>query len=83
MRDRRPLETREELFPVIRVGPLRHGCGLDVLPRLATHDLPEVRRPGGRLREEVEVERAITNAYEWAYSAYYHTAVVLGGELVR
>jgi len=53
-----------------------HGMTMEPL-------LDALRIPFSVVREEVEVERAITNAYEWAYSAYYHTAVVLGGELVR
>ena len=30
-----------------------------------------------------EVEQAVVDAYETAYSSYYHAAVVLGGGLVR
>jgi len=33
---------------------------------------------GGR-----QIERAIADAYAWSYGSYYHSAVALGGELVR
>ena len=33
--------------------------------------------------QEDQIERAIVDAYSWAYAAYYHSAVVLGGEVVR
>ena len=33
--------------------------------------------------EEDEIERAIKDVYTWSYAAYYHSAVVLGGEVVR
>jgi sulfopyruvate decarboxylase subunit alpha len=33
--------------------------------------------------QEDQIERAIGDAYSWSYSAYYHSAVVLGGGVVR
>jgi sulfopyruvate decarboxylase subunit alpha len=35
------------------------------------------------VREEDAIERAITDAYSWSYAAYYHSAIALGGEIVR
>jgi sulfopyruvate decarboxylase subunit alpha len=33
--------------------------------------------------QEEQIERAIGEAYSWSYSSYYHSAVVLGGGVVR
>jgi sulfopyruvate decarboxylase subunit alpha len=35
------------------------------------------------VREEEAIERAIADAYNWSYAAYYHSAIALGGEVVR
>ena len=35
------------------------------------------------VRQEEAIERAIVDAFSWSYAAYYHAAVVLGGEVVR
>jgi sulfopyruvate decarboxylase subunit alpha len=45
--------------------------------------LDALRTPYRVIRDTGEVERAITDAYDWSYAAYQHSAVVLGGELVR
>ena len=45
--------------------------------------LDALRTPYRIVREEAAIEQAIVDAYEWSYSAYYHSAVVLGGEVVR
>ena len=45
--------------------------------------LQALRTPYRIVREEAGIEQAIVDAYEWSYSAYYHSAVVLGGGIVR
>ena len=45
--------------------------------------LDALRVPYRVVREEEKIERAITDAYDWSYASYHHSAVVLGGELVR
>lgn len=45
--------------------------------------LQALRVPYAIVREEAAIERAIEDAYASAYASYYHTAVVLGGGLVR
>jgi sulfopyruvate decarboxylase subunit alpha len=45
--------------------------------------LNALRTPYRIVREHGEIEQAIVDSYEWSYSAYYHSAVVLGGGLVR
>lgn len=45
--------------------------------------LDALRVPYRIVRDADQVERAITDAYAWSYAAYHHSAVVLGGELVR
>ncbi|GJE27850.1 thiamine pyrophosphate-binding protein [Methylobacterium organophilum] len=45
--------------------------------------LQALRVPYRVVREEAEVERSIEDAYASAYASYYHTAIVLGGSLVR
>jgi sulfopyruvate decarboxylase subunit alpha len=45
--------------------------------------LNALRTPYRVVREQDEIEQAIVDSYEWSYSAYYHSAVVLGGRLVR
>ena len=53
-----------------------HGITMEPL-------LDALRVPYRIVREEDKIERAITDAYAWSYAAYQHSAVVLGGELVR
>ena len=45
--------------------------------------LDALRTPYRVVRDAGQVERAITDAFYWSYAAYHHSAVVLGGELVR
>ncbi len=45
--------------------------------------LDALRVPYRTVRETGGIERAITDAYDWSYSACHHSAVVLGGEIVR
>ena len=45
--------------------------------------LDALRIPYQVVREEDKIERAIADAYAWSYASYYHSAVALGGEVVR
>ncbi len=45
--------------------------------------LSAMRIPYQVVREEERIERAIVEAFSWSYAAYYHSAVALGGEIVR
>jgi sulfopyruvate decarboxylase subunit alpha len=45
--------------------------------------LDALRTPYRIVKKSDEIEQAIADAYAWSYAAYYHSAVVLGGELVR
>ncbi len=45
--------------------------------------LNALRIPYQVVRDEAAIGRAIEDAYHSAYASYYHTAVVLGGSLVR
>jgi sulfopyruvate decarboxylase subunit alpha len=45
--------------------------------------LKALRIPYAVEREEARIEQAIVDAYELAYSSYYHTAVALSGSIVR
>jgi len=45
--------------------------------------LQALRVPYRLVYEEEKIKRAILDAYESAYTAYYHTAVVLSGSIVR
>jgi sulfopyruvate decarboxylase subunit alpha len=45
--------------------------------------LKALRTPYRIVKKSDEIERAITDAYDWSYAAYYHSAVVLSGEIVR
>lgn len=45
--------------------------------------LQALRVPYALIREEDAIERAIEAAYASAYASYYHTAVILGGSIVR
>jgi sulfopyruvate decarboxylase subunit alpha len=53
-----------------------HGITMEPL-------LDALRVPYLIVREEEKVERAIADAFDWSYAAYHHSAVVIGGELVR
>lgn len=45
--------------------------------------LAALRIPYRIVTQEADIERAIGDAYAWAYAANYHSAIVLGGEVVR
>jgi len=45
--------------------------------------LGALRIPYQVIREEERIERALTEAFSLSYAAYYHSAVALGGEIVR
>ena len=45
--------------------------------------LGAMRIPYRVVSQEEQIERAIGEAYSWSYSSYYHSAVVLGGGVVR
>src|SRR5258708_5212122 len=45
--------------------------------------LQALRTPYRIVRALEEIEPAIVDSYEWSYAAYYHSAVVLGGGIVR
>src|SRR5580658_6679350 len=53
-----------------------HGMTMEPL-------LHAMRIPYRLVGQENEIGRAITDAFSWAYSAYYHAGVVLAGEVVR
>ncbi|MFQ5915044.1 MAG: thiamine pyrophosphate-binding protein [Nitrospinota bacterium] len=53
-----------------------HGMTMEPL-------LQALRIPYRVVRQEGEVKQAISDAYEHAYTAYYHAAVVLAGSVVR
>ncbi len=45
--------------------------------------LDALRIPYQVIREEERIERALIEAFSLAYAGYYHSAVALGGEIVR
>ena len=45
--------------------------------------LNALRIPYRIVREEDQIEQSIVDAYNWSYNAYYHSAIALGGEIVR
>jgi len=53
-----------------------HGITMEPL-------LDAMRTPYRVVREEREIASSIKDAFAWSYAAYYHSAIVLGGELVR
>jgi len=53
-----------------------HGVTMEPL-------LDALRIPYRVVRAEDEIERALVDAFNWSYAAYYHSAVALGGEVVR
>jgi sulfopyruvate decarboxylase subunit alpha len=53
-----------------------HGITMEPL-------LQALRTPYRIVRDAAEIEQAITDSYAWSYAAYYHSAVVLSGEIVR
>jgi sulfopyruvate decarboxylase subunit alpha len=53
-----------------------HGITMEPL-------LDALRIPYRVVREEHGIEQALVDAFRWSYSAYQHSAVALGGEIVR
>lgn len=53
-----------------------HGMTMEPL-------LEGMRIPYRIVTEEDAIEQAIKDAYAWSYAAYYHSAVVLSGSVVR
>ena len=53
-----------------------HGITMEPL-------LDALRIPYRVVREEAAIEQSIVDAFEWAYTAYYHAAIALGGSIVR
>lgn len=53
-----------------------HGITMEPL-------LDALRVPYRIVRDVGQIERAITDAFDWSYAAYHHSAIALGGELVR
>ena len=53
-----------------------HGMTMEPL-------LHAMRIPYRIVTQEGEIGRAVSDAFSWAYAAYYHAAVVLAGEVVR
>jgi sulfopyruvate decarboxylase subunit alpha len=45
--------------------------------------LDALRTPYRIVREVSGIEQAIVDAVTWAHTAYYHSAIALGGEIVR
>ncbi|MCW2523049.1 MAG: Sulfopyruvate decarboxylase alpha subunit [Frankiales bacterium] len=45
--------------------------------------LNALRVPYRIVREQADIEQAIVDSYESSYASYYHSAVVLGGGIVR
>jgi sulfopyruvate decarboxylase subunit alpha len=45
--------------------------------------LDALRIPYRVVREEAGIERAIQDAFDWSYASYYHSAIALGGSVVR
>jgi sulfopyruvate decarboxylase subunit alpha len=45
--------------------------------------LDALRIPYRVVRDVDQIERAITDAFDWSYAAYQHSAVALGGSVVR
>ena len=53
-----------------------HGITMEPL-------LDALRTPYRVVRETAGIEQAIVDAFAWSYNAYYHSAIALGGEVVR
>jgi sulfopyruvate decarboxylase subunit alpha len=45
--------------------------------------LQALRIPYRVVRETADISQAIVDAFEWSYAAYHHSAVALGGPVVR
>jgi len=45
--------------------------------------LNALRIPYRIVSEEEHIEQSIRDAYQWSYASYYHSAIALGGSIVR
>jgi sulfopyruvate decarboxylase subunit alpha len=45
--------------------------------------LDALRIPYQVVRQEESIERALVDAFSWSYASYYHSAIALGGPVVR
>jgi sulfopyruvate decarboxylase subunit alpha len=75
-------------IPVIMIMSYRGDLGENnwwAIPHGQTMEplLQAMRIPYRIVNEESGIEQAIVDAYEWSCTAYYHSAVVLGGSVVR
>jgi sulfopyruvate decarboxylase subunit alpha len=75
-------------IPVIMVMSYRGELGENnwwAIPHGITMEplLDVLRIPYRIIREVGQIERAITDAFDWSYAAYQHSAIALGGDLVR
>jgi sulfopyruvate decarboxylase subunit alpha len=75
-------------IPVIMVMSYRGELGENnwwAIPHGITMEplLDALRIPYRVVRDAGQVERAITDAFDWSYAAYQHCAIAIGGELVR
>jgi sulfopyruvate decarboxylase subunit alpha len=75
-------------IPVIMVMSYRGELGENnwwAIPHGITMEpvLDALRIPYRIVRETGQVERAITDAFDWSYAAYQHSAIALGGDIVR
>ncbi|WP_127144036.1 thiamine pyrophosphate-binding protein [Pelagibacterium montanilacus] len=75
-------------IPVIMIMSFRGELGENnwwAIPHGITMEpvLNALRIPYRIVDREAEIARAVADAYQWSYAAYHHSAVVLGGELVR
>ncbi len=53
-----------------------HGITMEPL-------LNALRIPYRVVRDVAAIEQSVVDAFEWSYSAYYHCAIALGGDVVR
>jgi sulfopyruvate decarboxylase subunit alpha len=75
-------------IPVIMVMSYRGELGENnwwAIPHGITMEplLDVLRIPYRVVRDVSQIERAITDAFAWSYAAYQHSAIALGGDIVR
>ena len=75
-------------IPVIMIMSYRGDLGENnwwAIPHGQTMEplLQALRIPYRVVNEEEQIKQAVVDAYEWANTAYYHSAVVLAGSIVR
>jgi sulfopyruvate decarboxylase subunit alpha len=75
-------------IPVIMLMSYRGELGENnwwAIPHAITMEpmLDALRIPYRVVRSVGDIEQAIVDAYEWSYAAYHHSAVALGGAIVR